>query len=137
MRSGLSICRYSTLPYILTLPPDIKYKDLPSDLMSALINCMVNPVGASHCEKCFGLVHISNIRSRGASKLRLIPNCSLPDDAFSRYSASRSQVASPPAPLKNLRVSSAASGVGNAMRISYLVFPLCSENSTVTRKRGG
>src|SRR3569623_1264391 len=137
MRSGLAISRYSTLPNILPFPPDIELKDLPPGLMSALINCMVNPVGGSHCEKCFGLVHISNIRSRGAAKLRLITNCSLPDDVFSRYSASRSQVASPPAPLMNLRVCSAASGVGNAIRISYLVFPLCSENSTVTRKRGG
>ena len=47
-------------------------------------------------------------------------NFSLPVDSFSRYSASRSQVESPPAFLMNLRVSSAASGVGSAMRHVHL-----------------
>ena len=56
------------------------------------MNSMSKPVGASHLEKCFGLVHISNIVSSGASNVRLMTNCSLPDDSFSRYSASRSQV---------------------------------------------
>jgi hypothetical protein len=83
------------------------------------------------------LVHISNINSMGASKLRLMTNFSSPEDSFARYSASRSQVASPPAFLTNLRVSSAASGVGSVIVMSIFVLPFSSEKTTVTRNSGG
>src|SRR6202007_30459 len=105
--------------------------------MSDLINSISYPTGGSHWEKCFGFVHISNINSRGASKLRVMTNFSLPETSFSKYSESRSQVEQPPACLINLRVSSAASGVGKVMLISVVVFPLLSEKRTVTRKKGG
>src|SRR5574343_1595716 len=96
---------------------------LPLGLISALINFIVKPVGGNHFEKCLGLVHISKTTSIGALKERLITNRSFPEISFARYSASLSQVASPPAFLINFLVDSAASGVGSVILISIFVLP--------------
>src|ERR1700760_1102185 len=96
MQFGFSIFRYSMRPCILmSLLFVIIHSVRPPGRISSQRNFISKPVGGSHCEKCLGFVHISNTVSIGAANERLMTNCSLPVDFFSRYSASRSHVDSP------------------------------------------
>src|SRR5476649_450497 len=109
----------------------------PPTRTSARIKCISHPVGAVQLAMCAGWVHISNISASGASKLRLMTKRSWSARRLARYSASRSQVALPPACLMNTRVCAAASAVGRRMLMSMRVLPSTSSNSTVTRNIGG
>ena len=94
---------------------------------------MVRPAGGSHAATWFGLVHMSNITSIGASKHRLMTKRSVAD----KSSANRSHVATTTAFLMNSFVSFAACSDANDIVISIFVFLPASEKLMVTGNIGG